>query len=37
MKRATKTFLWILFIEKREEATHDDNHIVGNTTIIMDQ
>ena len=37
MKRVTETFIWIFCNEKWEKATHDDNHIVNNTTIIMDQ
>ena len=37
MKRVTETFIWLCCNEKWEKATHDDNHIVGNTTIIMDQ
>ena len=37
MKRGTETFIWLCCNKKREEAAHDDNHIVGNTTIIMDQ
>ena len=37
LKRVTEAFIWIVFIEKRKEATHYDNHIVGNMTIIMDQ
>ena len=37
MKRVTETFIQILFIKKWGEATHDDNHIVDNTSIIMDQ
>ena len=37
MKRVTETFLWILFIVKREEAALYDTHIVNNTAIIMDQ
>ena len=37
MKRVTETFIWLFCNEKREKATHDDNHIVNDTTIIMDQ
>ena len=37
MKRVTETFIRLLCIEKWEEAAHDDNHIVNDTTIVMDQ
>ena len=37
MKRVTETFIRLFCNKKWEEATHDDNHIVDNTTIIMDQ
>ena len=37
MKKVTETFIWKLFIEKWEEATNYENHIVNNTAIIMDQ
>ena len=37
MKRVTETFIRLFCNKKWEEATHDDNHIVNDTTIIMDQ
>ena len=35
MKRVTETFIRLFCNKKREEATHYDNHIVGNTAIII--
>ena len=37
MKRVTETFIRLLCNNKWEKATYDDNHIVNDTTIIMDQ
>ena len=37
MKRVTEPFIWLFCNEKRKEATHYDNYIVGNTIIIINQ